>query len=192
MGARRKRRRRDEEREDEQERERPQEEERAVATTEAAPADRVLDLQKAAGNRAVGAAIARWGFPGFPQAAAPKWPEEPQVIMDGRVIPMSSFSWQDAHGGTGTAAGKARSDGDVSISTTLGDHSADLALRAAEGRPFKKVIIVMPHANGTGVTITLTEASVSGYQVSGQLESWTLNFKTRELSQSPPQAQARP
>jgi hypothetical protein len=193
MGTRRKRRRRDEEREDEEEREEPQEKERAAATTEVRPAGRVLELQKTAGNRAVGAAIARWGFPWFPQTAAPQWPKEPQVIVDGKVIPMSSFSWSDPHAGTGAAGvGKGRSDGEVSISTTLGDHSADLALRTAEGRPFKTVIIVMPHKDGTGVTLTFTEAFVSGYQITGQQENWTLNFKTRELSRSPPQAQPRP
>ncbi|MEA2133991.1 MAG: Type secretion system effector, Hcp [Solirubrobacteraceae bacterium] len=192
MGTRRKRRRRDEEREDEEEREEPQEKARAVAT-EARPADRVLELQKTAGNRAVGAAIARWGLPWFPQTAAPQWPKEPQVIMDGNVIPMSSFSWSDPHGGTGAAgAGKAGSGGEVSISTTLGDHSAELARRTTDGRPYKTVIIVMPHKDGTGVTITFTEAFVSGYQITGEQESWTLNFKTRELTQSPPQAQARP
>ena len=193
MGGRRKRRRREEEREDEEEREPAQEKDRAVATTEATPADRVLDLQKTAGNRAVGAAIARWGLPWLPQTAAPQWPKEPQVIMDGKVIPMSSFSWSDPHGGTGGAgAGKGRSDGEVSISTTLGEHSAELARRTADGTPYKTVIIVMPHKDGAGVTITFTDAFVSGYQITGEQENWTLNFKTRELTQSPPQTQTRP
>jgi Type VI secretion system effector, Hcp len=193
MGVQRKRRRREEEleeeRDQEQQEERPRERKDA---TPAAPADRALELQKTAGNRAVGAALSRWGMPWVPQTVAPQWPKEPQVIVDGTVIPMSSFSWSDPQGGTGTSLGKPRSDGEVSITTTIGDHSADLWRRTAEGREFKTVIIVMPHKNGTGVTITLTEATVSSYQVSGQTETWGLHFQKREFSQSPPQAQPRP
>ena len=56
----------------------------AAEEREATPADRVLELQKTAGNRAVGAALARWGLPWLPLAAAPQWPKEPQVIIDGK------------------------------------------------------------------------------------------------------------
>ncbi len=191
MGVQRKRRRREEEREDEEEREQPREKEREVAT-ESTPADRVLELQKTAGNRAVGAAISRWGLPWLPQTLAPQWPKEPQVIVDGMVLPMSSFSWSDPQGGTGASQGTPRTDGDVIITTTVGDHSSDLWQRTAEGKPFKTVIIVVPHKNGTGATITLTEAFLTSYTVSGQTESWGLQFQKRELSQSPPQAQPRP
>ena len=76
------------------EKERPKERER-----EASPADKVLDLQKTAGNRATTAALSRWGFPGFPATAAPTWPKEPQVIIDGVVIPLEAWSMAEGHNG---------------------------------------------------------------------------------------------
>jgi Type VI secretion system effector, Hcp len=200
MGVRRKRRRREEERENEEEREQPQEKERAVAT-EATPADRVLDLQKTAGNRAVGAAIARWGFPWLPMTAAPQWPKEAQVIADGMVIPISSWSWGEHSPGvgSGTGVGKPAIGSEVSVSTTVGSHSADLALRTAEGRPFKTVFIVVPGKDGTGMTIKLEDVMIASYQTSdgsansGPVETWSLSFAKKEFSQSPPpQAQPRP
>jgi hypothetical protein len=195
MGVQRKRRRRVERLEEEEaERGREPAQERVEEKEqpkerEATPAGRVLDLQKTAGNRATNAALARWGLPWFPATVAPQWPKEPQVIADGTVLPMSSFSWSDPHGGTGASPGKQRPDGEVVVTTTVGEHSAGLAQRTAEGDPFKTVIIVMPHSNGTGVTITLTEVYVTGYQISGQTESWTLHFEKREFSQAPPPAQ---
>ena len=80
---------------------------------EATAADRVLDLQKTAGNRATTAALSRWGFPGFPATAAPQWPKEPQVIIDGVVIPLQSWSLAEGHGG---ATGPDRSSSTTSTS----------------------------------------------------------------------------
>jgi hypothetical protein len=193
MATRRKRRRRQEELEEQEEREQPQERERErEVATEPTPADRVLELQKTAGNRAVGAAIARWGFPGTPTTAAPQWPKEPQVIADGLVLPLKAWSWVDRRPGTGGGSGRAQPAGEMSLSTTTGAHSSDLLLRTAEGRAFKTVVIVVPGKDGKGVTITLHDVSISGYQLSGELETWTVVFAGKEFSQSPPQAQPRP
>ena len=194
MGTRRKRRRRQEELEEQEEREQPQEREpeREVAA-ETTPADRVLELQKTAGNRAVGAAIARWGFPGMPMTAAPQWPKEPQVIADGLVLPLSSWSWADHAPGIGAGTGKPQEGaGEISLSTKTGLHSSDLMLRTAEGRSFKTLVIVVPGKDGKGVTITLHDVMITSYQVNGDMETWSVSFATKEFSQSPPQAQPRP
>jgi hypothetical protein len=197
MGVKRKRKRREEEleeREQEQEEERPRERKDAAP---AAPADRALELQKTAGNRAVGAALARWGMPWVPVMAAPQWPKEAQVIADGKVMPLQSWSWSDGSSGVGTGAsstgpGRAQLN-EVSVTTTIGDHSADLMLRTAEGRAFKTVMIVVPGKDGKGITLTFTDVLISNYQVSGNLETWSLSFAKKEFSQSPPpQAQPRP
>lgn len=201
MGVQRKRRRREERLEEEEqepgrepaeenvlERERPQE-------REATAVDRVIDLQKTAGNRATTAALSRWGLATLPWGAAPRWPTEPEAIIDGVVIPIESFSLTggSSRGATGTAEAKAAEGGDIVVSAKLGEHSADLAMRATQGKVIKKVIIVLPQQHGKGMTITLTDVLISNYQVSNTTESWTLNFKKRELSQSPPpQAQPRP
>ena len=195
MATRRKRRRRlEEELEEQEEREPPQERERErEVTTEPTPADRVLELQKTAGNRAVGAAIARWGLPGMPMTAAPQWPKEPQVIADGLVLPLSSWSWSSHAPGTGAGTGQPHEgSGEISLSTKTGTHSSDLMLRTAEGRSFKTVVIVVPGKDGKGFTITLHDVMISGYQLSGDMETWSVSFAKKEFSQSPPQAQPRP
>jgi hypothetical protein len=200
MGVRRKRRRREERLEEEEqarepaqenvlEKERPRERER-----EATPADKVLDLQKTAGNRATTAAISRWGLPWFPATAAPQWPKEPQVIIDGVVIPLQSFSWSEGQSGDGglTTSPGAVQLNDVTIMTTLGEHSTDLHLAAVQGRQLKTVVIVVPGKDGKGFTVTLTEGVISSYSISERNESWSLAFRKKEFSQSPPKAQPRP
>ena len=129
----------------------------------------MLELQKTAGNRAVGAAIARWGLPWIPMTAAPQWPKEPQVIADGMVLPLTSWSWADRTPGTGAGTGKPQEGGDISISTKTGEHSADLLLRTAEGRAFKTVVIVVPGKDGKGITLTLSDVMITGYQLNGDI-----------------------
>ncbi len=194
MGVRRKRRRREDERDEEQQLEQAPDQKEAPAATPAAPADRALELQKTAGNRAVGAALSRWGLPWIPVTRAPQWPKEAEVIVDGKVIPLSSWSWAERGAGTGAGVGTATGRGkaefnEITVNTALGDHSADLALRTAEGRHIKTVIIVVPGKDGKGVTITLTDVLISSYQISGDTESWSLSFAAKEFSQSPPPAQ---
>ena len=200
MGVQRKRRRREERLEEEEqarepspenvlEKERPQERER-----EATPADRVLDLQKTAGNRATTEAIARWGLPTLPLAAAPQWPKEPQVIIDGVVIPLQSWSWAETTVGTGagrTGRGVAHLD-DINISTVMGDHSPDLLQKTAQGGTIKTVYIVVPGKDGKGVTIKLENVMVTSYQTSGDsagskpLETFALSYAKRTLTEAPP------
>jgi hypothetical protein len=199
MGVQRKRRRREERLEEEerqQGREPAQEnvlEQERPREKEATPADRVLDLQKAAGNRAVGAALSRWGLPWLPLAAAPQWPKEPQVIVDGVVIPLASFSWAEQPGaGAGATSPEPRQFSDINIMTALGDHSTDLARRTTSGERIKTVVIVMPGKDGKGYTLTLYDVYISGYSISDKHESWSMNFGKKEFSQEPPKAQPRP
>jgi len=193
MGVQRKRRRREERlEEDEQvrepaeenvlEKERPKEKEGTVA-------DRVLDLQKTAGNRATTEAIARWGLP-TPLAAAPQWPKEPQVIVDGVVIPLQAWSMTEGHGG---AEGPDRSQlNDVNIVTALGDDTSDLMRKAAQGAGIKTVVIVVPTKDGRGFTVTLEEVVISSYSVSDKTVSLALSYRKRTFAETPPKAQPRP
>ena len=75
----------------------------------------MLELQKTAGNRAITAAISRWGLPWIPMAAAPQWPKEPQVIIDGVVIPLQSWSWSEGATGTGATGPDMSQLNDVNI-----------------------------------------------------------------------------
>ena len=73
------------------------------ATKQAPEVEKALELQKTVGNRAVGAALQRWPVFGGPLLA--QWPKEPQMIVDGQVIPIESFQEGIQAGGTGTANG---------------------------------------------------------------------------------------
>ena len=200
MGVQRKRRRREERLEEEEEqqgREPAQEnvlEKERPKEREATAADRVLDLQKTAGNRAVGAALSRWGLPWLPMAAAPQWPKEPQVIIDGVVIPLQSWSFSEGSAGAGassTGPGHAHLN-DVHVTTATGDHSPDLMRKTAQGQSIKTVFIVMPGKDGKGTTIELENVMIVSYQTSGSsgggrpVETWSLSYTKRELTQAPP------
>ena len=199
MGVQRKRRRREERLEEEEQGREPSpenvlEKERPT-DKEATAAGRVLDLQKTAGNRAVGAALSRWGLPWLPLAAAPQWPKEPQVILDGLVLPLQSWSRSQGPGtgtGTGVSSPDQRQLNDVHVTTAIGDHSPDLMRKTTSGEHIKTVIIVMPGKDGNGFTVTLHEALITGYSISDKHESWSLNFAKKEFGQEPPKAQPRP
>jgi hypothetical protein len=199
MGAQRKRRRREEREEEEEERGREPAEENVLEKErpqerEATAFDRVIDLQKTAGNRATTAAISRWGLPWLPLAATPQWPKEAQVIIDGQALPLQSWGWPNRTPGTGgssTGDGKVEFD-DVNVTTTLGEHSADLAEKCARGTPIKTVVIVVPDKDGKGITLTFHDVLITSYSVSGNGEAWSMNFAKKEFSLAPPQAQPRP
>ena len=199
MGVQRKRRRR-EERLEEEEQERGREpaqenvlEKERAQEKEGTVADRVLDLQKTAGNRATTEAIARWGLPWLPLSAAPQWPKEPQVIVDGVVIPLQSWSWADTSLGTGAGPGRGAAHlSDINITTVMGDHSPDLLRKTAQGGTIKTVYIVVPGKDGKGVTIELENVMITSYQTSGDsagnkpLETYALSYTKRSLTEAPP------
>jgi hypothetical protein len=196
MGVTRKRRRREERLEEEEqardpaeenvlEKERPREKE-ATAT------DRVLDLQKTAGNRATTAALSRWGFPGVPATAAPQWPKEAQVIIDGRAIPLQSWGSSHQSSTSGSTGRESVPLNDANIQTAVGEHSADLWRKAGEGGHIKTVVIVLPGKDGKGITFTFHDVLITGYSMSGQDEIWSINFAKKEFSTEPPKAQPRP
>jgi hypothetical protein len=198
MGVQRKRRRREERLEEEEEaqgrepaeenvleKERPKEKEGTVA-------DRVLDLQKTAGNRATTAALARWGLPTLPLAAAPQWPKEPQVIIDGKAVPLQSWGTSHSSPNSGSTGRESVQLNDANIQTALGEHSSDLVRKAGSGERIKTLVIVLPGKDGKGVTFTFYDVYITGYSLSDRNESWSISFGKKEFSQSPPQAQPRP
>jgi type VI secretion system (T6SS) effector Hcp len=196
MGAQRKRRKRREDELEEREGRDPAEEavqEKEEREKEMTPADRVLALQKTAGNRAVGAAVARWGINTLPLAAAPHWPKERQIIADGLMLPLESWSWGSSQQITGSAnVGKGDDSGEIVVTIKRGDHSAEWWQRVARGDAFNTVLIVQPSKDGRGITITLGDVMLTNVQSSDELETYSLHFKTRSLSESPPQVQPRP
>ena len=115
------------------------------------------------------------------------------MIADGTVLPLTSWSWADRAPGTGSGTGKPAGRAQTSASARRPvEHSADLLLRTAEGRAFKTVVIVVPGKDGKGITLTLTDVMITGYQLNGDMETWTVSFAKKELSESPPRPQPRP
>jgi type VI secretion system (T6SS) effector Hcp len=198
MGAQRKRRKRRDEELEEREGRDPSEEavqEKEEREKELTPADRVLALQKTAGNRAVGAAIARWGFATLPLAATPHWPKAPEMILDGEAMPISSFSFAgSAPAGTTGGGGSERGSlgSELTVTMAADEHFVELSGKTIRGDPIKTVVIVVPGKDGNGFTITLTDVFVSSVSNSGSMASVKLAFAKREFSTSPPQVQPRP
>ena len=155
-----------------------------------APADDVLALQRAAGNRAVGALLARQphttATPGKP---APKEAAQgaSYVLMPGiGTVPLVAFSW----GGRETHnAGPGRTDvRDIHITSRVGPHSAMLQAAITEGRHFKLAELVHhPGPAGTGVRIKMTDVLGTSYQLAGATEAeyevWSLTFASVEFEQ---------
>ena len=164
------------------------------------PAARVLELQKTAGNRATGQALARWPMLGAPQPVA-EWPKHLEMIIDGKtVIPIESAQLgnrQALTNATGTGADPEKpvdERGELIVTLKQGDWSTGLFRESLYGRGFKTVEIVFPGKDGKGVRFILEDVLISSYSVSGHggadldspMESLTLNFKKRTFSQDPP------
>jgi Type VI secretion system effector, Hcp len=174
-------------------------EEKAVEAEGAdGPAARVLELQKAAGNRAVGAALARWPVFGAPQPVA-QWPKHLEMVIDGKtVIPLESAQvGADRRLTNPTATGAERErpvdeSGEMVVTLKTGKWSTDLFRESLYGHGYKTVEIVFPGKDGKGFRVILTDVLISNYSVSGRgdgpVDSIALNFKKREFSQDPPPA----
>jgi type VI secretion system secreted protein Hcp len=167
----------------------------AKAAQPETPVARVLDLQKTAGNRATGAALARWPFFGVASATA-QWPKERQLILDGEALPLESV--QEAVGrnatlgspGPPTREADVKAAGEIFVTIKVGDWSTGLFKASMSGKSYKTVEIVLPGKDGRGVRWILTDVMISGYSTSSAggdpVQTLTLNFKNREFSQSPP------
>jgi hypothetical protein len=159
------------------------------------PADKALELQKTAGNRAVGALLQRWAGPALWMAAQqPQWPKQSQLIVDGQVVPLESVN--EAVGNTGSvgvgSAGKERSmgAGDLSVVIPHGDWVPKFHEAASAGKHYKTVEVVIVK-NGKGIRFTLTDVLIStiDYDSGAGDEprmALQLSFQKREVSMAPP------
>jgi type VI protein secretion system component Hcp len=165
------------------------------------PVTRTLELQKAAGNKAVGASLARWPFLAAPQAPVGEWPKQLEMIIDGTtVIPLESAQISSSRHmtdptGTGVSREKPIDEtGEMVVTLKVGKWSSDLFRESLYGHGFKTVEIVFPGKDGKGIRIILEDVLISNYSVSGHggadhdapMESLSLNFKKRTFDQTPP------
>jgi len=154
-----------------------------------APADDVLALQQAAGNRAVSALLARQ--PHTKPAPAKPVPKEAEqhashVLMPGiGRLPVVSFSWSGETHSVGPGKADLR---DIHITSSVGPHSVILQNAVAEGRHFKQAELVHHGSSDAGVRIKMTDVLIASYQLAGgmtevQYEQWSLNFASVEHEQ---------
>jgi hypothetical protein len=157
------------------------------------PQHALLALQRTAGNRAVGAMLARDIKSAVEPADAKQdaAPSGPHVIVPGiGAIPVESYSMSvgkpvsPPSGSRGEEAPKKDKDkkddelpgGDISFTSLQGAHSADLFRWSLQG-PAKDIVIVAPRG-ATTMRITLKGALITSINVSkGQppVESWSVN-----------------
>jgi hypothetical protein len=162
-----------------------------VAKTPASPADKALELQKAAGNKAVGAAIDRFNTPFLPSnaPAVAAWPKRPEARFgDDLVVPIESAQDpKNDRGGPGRLEEREQESGpgELVITTPAGDFVVDLHKAVVHSRHFDKVVIVLPHGAG-GIVITLHDVYVSAGHLSGRGHSWQLSYGKRKFSNAPP------
>ncbi len=182
------------------EKEKDEQPEPAKALQHEDPVTRTLELQKAAGNKAVGATLARWPLLGASQPVA-EWPKTLEMIIDGKtVIPLESAQLSNERNLTSaTGRGVERGSqldvgGEIVVTLKQGKWSSELFRESLQGHGYKTVEIVFPGKDGKGVRVILEDVLITNYSVSGHggadrdapMESLALNFKTRTFSQDPP------
>jgi len=167
-------------------------EEPPARAAEQLPQHALLELQRTAGNRAVGAMLARDTTTAEPADAKKQAvPSGPHVIVPGiGAIPVESFSLSVAKQGPGGGPDteerpkkdKGKQDdelpgGDVSFTSKQGEHSSELFRWSHQG-PAKDLVIVVPKGE-TVVRITLKNALITSFNLSSggdaDYESWTVN-----------------
>ena len=163
------------------------------------PHERLLELQKTAGNRAVGAVLDRLAHDAAHAAPAGGggWPKEKQILFDGTGMPLESVNLGvvgAAHPGGGSRTLKPDEfggPGEISVVLPDGGWLNDLERAFRRGEPYKTVEIVDPDRRTAGACgCILTAVAIAGFASSGggahPLATVTLKYAQRTLSQKPP------
>jgi hypothetical protein len=155
----------------------------------------VLDLQRMAGNRAVGAALQRWAGPAL--AAAAKWPKTKRLRIGSFFIPVKSHSESSEQpgavsAGAGQRGGSSTGPGTMSLILENGEWEDDLMLALDRGGDFEQAELVVPSRDGTSgwrwILTGVDLVSVSWVPAEGggrPLLHVILDFKQRAFSDKP-------
>jgi hypothetical protein len=148
-------------------------------------ADDVLALQRAAGNQAVSALLARAPTDTQPVDAKAPAAQGRRAVLPGigTIALLSSSLSPSSIGGPGAGGSRPREHEretrDIVLTSRQGRHSAELMRAVREGTQLGTVEIFL----GGDVKIQLSGAIVGNYSSAGgneehgQIESWTLNFQ---------------
>jgi hypothetical protein len=152
----------------------------------ASPADKVLELQKTAGNSAVGAVLERMKAPTVQQKSKlASWPEAPQMLLDGDdPIPIESV--QDAVDDQPGKKKDPEGPGEMVVSLVHGKHTTGLQRAVVEGQHFAKVELVIPGKGGKGMRWILYDVYLSVGSLGRDSQTISLSYTSRKLVFSPP------
>jgi len=165
--------------------------EKQAPAAAAKPEDRVLELQKAAGNRATGAVLQRLAGPVLYQSG---WPKTQELRIGGLALPIEALSDGETLGGHGGASrnrDRSTGPGDVSIVIKQGAWMTELYRMAREGKGVDKAEILIPFRDEKGQRWVLTEVeivSISAGSDSGSGEpmfTLALSYKKRAFADTP-------
>jgi len=164
--------------------------EKKAPAAAAKPEDRVLELQKAAGNRATGAAIQRWAGPVLQMAS--RWPKTQELRIGGLVVPIEAFSGGPTggeHGSARTDGDRATGPGDVSIVTKQGAWMDKLIRMSRESSGIDKAEILIPFRDEKGMRWILTEVEITAISFGSDQGEPTftlaLSYKKRAFADTP-------
>jgi hypothetical protein len=152
------------------------------------PADKVLELQKTAGNNAVGAVLERMAGPAAQRSKLATWPESPQMLLDGDdPIPIESVQDANEHNLPGKKDDP-EGPGEFVVSLLHGKHTTGLHRAVVEGQHFAKVELVIPGKGGKGMRWILYDVYLSVGSLGRDSQTVSLSYKSRKLVFSPPAA----
>jgi hypothetical protein len=149
-----------------------------------APTERVLALQRAAGNRAVGTLLAR-----APKAKPKPAPKEPESLAERRVshIVLEGMAPIEAEGWSW--AGASANNRDLQVTVRQGAHSSELMRAVTEGREFPHAELNWYGRSGGGFRVRFTGVMITSYHVAGGedalLEHYTLNARDVHVEVEP-------
>jgi hypothetical protein len=144
---------------------------------EPSPADAVLDLQRSAGNRAVGAMLARQ-----PAPTAPKSSRERAATMTAGlgeklgVIPIDSFSWGQSGPPPIASDGATRGYTEVTVNYGPNPIAAEIARAAMEGDNIGDAFVSTQTMTVDFDDVVLTDYRQHGEGTPDVTYSVTLNF----------------
>jgi hypothetical protein len=145
------------------------------ATAGAPPTERLLALQRSAGNRAVSAMLARAPDTAVPADAKGTEGSGMRATLEGiGTIPLLSINIQPGRG----MRDEQSLPREITVTSRYGPHSARLHKAMLDGKAMDVEIVMQ--GRGATVRLSLKAAVVSGYHPPGgdEIESWTLDYSS--------------
>ena len=164
--------------------------EKQAPAAAAKPEDRVLELQKAAGNRATGAVLQRMAGPVLYKSG---WPKTQELRIGGLALPIEALSDDETlrggHGGASRNKDRSTGPGDLSIVIKQGAWINELYRMVREGKGVETAEILIPFRDEKGQRWILTEVEIvsisAGSDTGEPMFTLALSYKKRAFADTP-------